>query len=452
MAVGSAKIGVISLGCAKNRVDTEVLIGILQEHGYEFVQEMSEADVILVNTCSFIEEASEEGLATILEAGEQVRFGSAKGLVVAGCMSQRFGERLRQFVPQANVLIGAAGYKDIVEAVQAALEGRYISMFSDLALEQPFEKRVLTTARPTAYVKIAEGCDNNCTYCVIPSIRGRFQSRTVEDIHREVADLAGRGYSEIILVAQDTSRYGQDLEERPTLAALMDDLAGIEGLKWLRVLYTYPEGVTDELLEVMASHDNVPKYLDIPMQHMADRILRRMNRHTTGEENLELVRRVRAAHPDFVIRSTFIAGFPGETQEEFEGMLHMLSQAKLDHVGAFPYSREEGTPAAGMPDQVDHETKIMRRDAIMRQQGPISLERNQGRVGRECDILIEGYDASHRVHYGRTWAEAPEVDGLVFVEAPEPIVPDGTFVRGRITRASHYDSVAELIQPEEDPA
>lgn len=446
-AMAAGRIGVISLGCAKNQVDTEVLLGILGEQGYEFVQDMADADVVLINTCTFIGDASEEAMEAIQEAQECKRRGDIRGIVVAGCMSERMRDGLRKAAPDVDALIGTAGYKDVVEAVRAAMAGRPLSRFSSMELAQPFEKRILTTLPPTAYVKIAEGCDNGCTFCVIPSIRGRFQSRPVEDIHREVASLAQRGYQEIVLVAQDTSRYGRDLDGEASLAALLEDLAAIGGVRWLRVLYTYPEGVTDDLLSVMAAHDNIAKYLDVPMQHMDDGVLRRMNRGTTGERNLALAERIRAAHPDFVVRSTFIVGFPGETRAEFETLMEGVAKARLDHVGAFPYSRERGTAAASMPGQVPEDVKLERLARLMELQRSISRRNLERRVGRELEVLVEGHVEDLGLWQARSWAEAPDVDGCVLVRSVGPLTP-GTFMRARIRQTGEYDCLADAVGQE----
>lgn len=442
------KIGVISLGCSKNRVDTEVMLGILRDEGYTFVPKMEDADVILINTCAFIADAREEALGAILEAGQQKRYGSVKAIVVAGCFPERYRERLRQMAPEVDVFLGSAGYKNISRAIQDALANNRVEYFPDLKLTEQFDDRLISTAKPTAYVKIAEGCDNGCTYCVIPTVRGRFQSRSVDSIEQEVRDLVRRGYSEIVLVAQDTTKYGIDLFGRPVLPQLLKRLAAIPGLRWLRLLYTYPEGITDELLEVMSTHDNIVKYLDMPVQHMSDAVLKRMNRATTRQAVLDTVERIRKAHPDFIIRSTVIVGFPGETREDYQELLKGLRKAEFDRLGVFPYSREEGTAAAQMDHQIDENTKESRFDTVMNDQAPISYMRNRKRIGREYDVLIEGYDVKSKLYYGRSYAEAPEVDGMIFIRSRQGLEP-GRYYRARIIQALNYDCRAELVDEPE---
>lgn len=438
------KIGVISLGCSKNRVDTEVMLGILEKEGYTFVADIREADVVLINTCSFIAEAREEALGAILEAGQQKRYGTVKAIVVTGCFPERYRDSLRQMAPEVDVFLGSAGYKDISKAIKDALENKRVEYFPDLTLTEKFDERLISTKKPTAYVKIAEGCNNGCTYCVVPQVRGPFQSRTMESIEKEVRDLVSRGYSEIVLVAQDTTKYGIDLYKKPTLPILLMKLAAIPGLRWLRLLYAYPEGISDELLQVMSKHDNIVKYLDMPVQHMSDDVLKRMNRATTRQSVLDTVERIRKSHPDFIIRSTVIVGFPGETRDDYLELLKGIRKAEFDRLGVFPYSREEGTPAAQMEDQIDDNTKESRFDTIMNDQAPISYMRNRKRIGREYDVLIEGYDAKSRLYYGRSYAEAPEVDGLIFIRTKEGLEP-GRYYRARIIQALNYDCRAELI-------
>lgn len=440
----ATSIGVVSLGCSKNRVDTEVMLGILRDEGYMFVPSMADADVILINTCAFIADAREEALGVILEAGQQKRYGSVKAIVVTGCFPERYRERLRQMAPEVDVFLGTAAYKDISRAIQDALANNRVEYFPDLKMTEKFDRRVITTAKPTAYVKIAEGCDNGCTYCVIPQVRGRFQSRTVESIEEEVTNLVNNGYSEIVLVAQDTTKYGKDLYGRPVLPQLLRRLASIRRLKWLRLLYAYPEGITDQLLEVMSKHDNIVKYLDMPVQHMSNAVLKRMNRNTTYESILETVERIRAAHPDFIIRSTVIVGFPGETRDDYYTLLKGLRKVQFDRLGVFPYSREEGTAAALMDHQIDDNTKESRFDTIMNDQAPISYVRNRKRIGRQYDILIEGYDPKTKLYYGRSYAEAPEVDGLVFIRHNK-LLENGRYYPARIIQALNYDCRADIV-------
>ncbi|MBD5559640.1 MAG: 30S ribosomal protein S12 methylthiotransferase RimO [Clostridia bacterium] len=440
----SAKIGVISLGCPKNLVDTEVMIGTLKERGYEFVQDIAQADVVLINTCSFIADAREEAFGAILEAGQQKRYGSVKGIIVTGCLPQRYKERLRLMAPEVDVFLGVAAYKDIEEAVEGALRNKRYSEFPDLDMDQEFDRRVVTTSPPTAYVKIADGCDNRCSYCVIPDVRGPFRSRPVESVVEETRRLVEDGYSEIILVAQDTTRYGADLYGEPRLAQLLTELAAVPGLKWLRILYAYPESVSDELLEVMTSHDNIVKYIDMPVQHLNDDILRAMNRRSDSAQIYETIDRIRAADPRFVIRSTVIAGFPGETPEQLLEMAEGLKRANFNRLGVFAYSQEEGTVAAELPDQVDENEKAARRDTLLNQQATISYQHNQARVGEECEVLVEGFDPRSKLYFGRSYAEAPEVDGTILIKTNRKLQP-GTYHKAKIVKALNYDCVAELL-------
>ena len=411
----AVKIGVISLGCVKNRVDTEEMLAELQGD-FEFVQDMQDADIMLINTCAFINDAKEESINTILEAEQQKKFGKLKGIIVTGCLPERYRERLKQMVPRVDAFLGTAAYKDIRKAIEAVVAGGSFSSYPDQTIDETFSKRVLTTVPPTAYVKIAEGCDNRCSYCVIPDIRGKYQSRKPEYILEEIASLARDGYSEIILIAQDTTGYGKDLEEDIDLAKLLDRAAQIPGVKWLRVLYSYPNGITDELLEVMCRHDNIVKYLDIPIQHTDDEILQKMHRRNTWKLTEEVVNKIRNASDDFIIRSTVIVGFPGEKRENVIHLYQTLKKYQFDRLGVFSYSQEEGTPAAEMDGQIDDEEKEFRRDSVLNTQSSISLDRNQARVDKVYDVLVEGFDEHSGLYYGRSYAEAPDVDGKIFIK------------------------------------
>lgn len=446
----SAKIGVISLGCPKNLVDTEVMIGTLKEAGYEFVQDIAQADVVLINTCSFIADAREEAFGAILEAGQQKRYGTVKGIIVTGCLPQRYKERLRLMMPEVDVFLGTAAYKDIEEAVEGALRNKRYSEFPEPGLDEDYGRRCVTTPQPTAYVKIADGCDNRCSYCVIPDVRGAFRSRPLESIIEETRHLVDDGYSEIILVAQDTTRYGQDIYGEPRLPELLAQLAAIPGLKWLRFLYAYPESISDELLDVMTSHENIVKYIDMPIQHLNDGILKAMNRRSDSRQIFETIDRIREADPSFVIRSTVIAGFPGETPEQLLELAEGLKRADFNRLGVFSYSQEEDTPAASMPDQIDENEKAARRDTLLNQQATISYQHNRNRVGEECEVLIEGFDPRSKLYFGRSYAEAPEIDGTILIKTNRKLQP-GTYHRARITKALNYDCVAELL-PESDGA
>lgn len=440
----AVKIGVISLGCVKNRIDTEEMLAQLQDD-YEFVQEMQDADIMLINTCAFISDAQEESINTILEAEQQKKFGKLKGIVVTGCLPERYREKLRQVVPRVDAFLGTAAYKEIRQAIETVVEGGCFTSYPERTIDERFSRRVLTTVPPTAYVKIAEGCDNCCSYCIIPSIRGRYQSRKPEDILDEIASLARDGYSEIILIAQDTTGYGKDLEEEINLAKLMDGAAEIPGVKWLRVLYSYPNGITDELLEVMCRHDNIVKYLDIPIQHTDDEILQKMHRRNTWKLTDDIIQKIRNASQDFMIRSTVIVGFPGEKRENVIHLYQDLKKYQFDRLGVFSYSQEEGTPAAEMEDQIDEEEKEFRRDSVLNTQSSISLDRNQARIDKIYEVLIEGYDEHSGLYYGRSYAEAPDVDGKIFVKTRE-MLDAGEYYPVKITMAYSYDCMGELAK------
>ncbi len=439
----TVKIGVISLGCAKNRIDTEEMLAQLSDE-YEFVQDMAQADVMLINTCAFINDAKEESINTVLEAEQQKKFGKLRGIIVTGCLPERYREELKRTLPRVDAFLGTSAYKEIKEAIRAVANGMRYESYPDHQLDERFSERIVTTMPPTAYVKIADGCDNCCSYCVIPSIRGKFQSRKQEDILKEITSLAEQGYNEIILIAQDTTSYGKDLKEDATLATLMDQAAQIPGVKWLRVLYSYPDGITDELLRVMCAHDNIVKYLDIPIQHTDNAILKQMNRKNTWESTREVIRKVRAASPEFVIRSTVIVGFPGEERENVINLYRDLKEFQLDRLGVFSYSQEEGTKAAELPNQIDEEEKEFRRDSVLNTQSSISLDRNQARVGKVYEVLIEGLDEHSGLYYGRSYAEAPEVDGKIFIRTEEQLEA-GEYYPVKITMAYSYDCTGELM-------
>ena len=348
-------------------------------------------------------------------------------------------------VPRVDAFLGTAAYKEIRRAIESVVEGSRFDSYPDKAIDESFSRRVLTTVPPTAYVKIAEGCDNCCSYCVIPSIRGKYQSRKPEYILEEIASLARDGYNEIILLAQDTTGYGKDLNEEINLAKLMDRAAEIPGVKWLRVLYSYPNGITDELLEVMCRHDNIVKYLDIPIQHTDDEILQKMHRRNTSMLLYDIVQKLRDASEDFIIRSTVIVGFPGEKRENVIHLYQDLKKYQFDRLGVFSYSQEEGTPAAEMEGQIDEEEKEFRRDSVLNTQSSISLDRNQARVDKTYEVLVEGYDEHSGLYYGRSYAEAPDVDGKIFVKTKEAL-EEGKYYPVKITMAYSYDCMGELIK------
>lgn len=432
------QIGVISLGCSKNRVDTELMLGALQHRNVSFVADPAQADVIIINTCGFIESAKQESIDTILEMAQYKKTGYLKALIVAGCLSERYREELMQELPEVDAFLGVNAYDAIAEAVDHALAGEAFSEFSAPKAEGNYLDRVLTTPSYYAYVKIAEGCNNRCSYCAIPYIRGNLQSRTMEDIEAEVRMLLKAGVREIILVAQDTTRYGMDLYGKPMLCELLERLAVLPGIVWLRVLYCYPENITDELLDVMQKHETIVKYLDIPIQHLDDTVLKRMHRRNRQDATYSLVRKIRQKNPNFIIRTTLIAGFPGETEEQFAVLRQGVEDLAFDRMGVFAYSQEEGTPAAEFPDQVPEEEKEARRDTLMEIQQAISLAANERRVGKIYRVLVEGAGEEDGTYWGRSYAEVPDIDGQILIHSQRPLA-EGEFVPVKIESADAYD-------------
>ena len=438
-------IGAISLGCSKNRVDTELMLGQLVKAGYNLTPDPEEADVILINTCGFIDDAKQESIDTILEMARYKETGKLKLLIIAGCLSGRYREEVSSNFPEVDVFLGVTPHDDIVEMVDRGLEGERLELYHEAVIDASYQERILTTPAHYAYVKIAEGCNNFCTYCAIPRIRGRLKSRTEEDIVSEVMWLADMGTKEIILVAQDTSKYGLDLYGEPRICSLLEKLSGIDGIEMIRLLYCYPDGVTDELVKTIVGHDNIANYIDIPVQHVDDEILKRMNRHDTGKTIYEAVRRLRDASDDFILRSTVIVGFPGETEEQFERLLNGINDLKFDRLGAFRYSQEDNTPAALMPDQIDDETKEYRLEQVMFTQQKISNEMNKKRIGKVYKVLIEDYDEEEDIYFGRSYAETPEVDGLIVIHSDREL-ETGEYVSVKIIRADDYEITGTVIE------
>ena len=434
-------VGLVSLGCSKNRVDSEMLLGQLREKGYQIVDDPKEAEIIIVNTCGFIQSAKEESIDTLLEMAEYKQTGRLKLLLATGCLAQRYGEELKEALGEADGFMGVADYKRIFEVIDEAQKGE-----RPLAIGEGdrFYKsdRVLTTPPYSAYVKISDGCDNRCTYCAIPLIRGRYRSRPYDDIVEECRDLAKKGVTEVTLIAQDTSRYRIDFEGNPLLLKnLLADVSAIEGIHWVRVLYCYPDTVNDELLDAIASLPKCAKYLDLPLQHINDRLLRAMNRRGDSQ----MIKRLLAGcrQRGIIVRTTMIVGFPGETEEEFEELLEFVKETRFDRLGAFAYSPEENTPAAAMPDQIDEAVKQERLDRLMTLQQEISAEVMQARVGETGEVLVEGF--RHGRYYGRSLMEAPEVDGKVLFTSQKKLRP-GEYVTVHITGASEYDLNGEAVQ------
>lgn len=441
----SCKVGMISLGCPKNQVDAELMLARLHEGGYYITNDESSADVVVINTCGFIDDAKKEAIENILEMGALKNEGRIKGIVVTGCLAQRFGQEVKDELPEIDVVLGIGENSHICAAVEAAYKGEgYCKIGDNLAL--CFEgERVLTTPRYTAYLRISDGCDNCCTYCTIPKIRGRFRSRKAEDIVAEASRLAGRGVKELVIVAQDTTRYGEDLYGEVRLPQLLDSLCEIEGIEWIRMLYTYPDRITDRLLDTMARQPKVVNYLDIPLQHCNGEILKAMNRSGNRDSLTALINRIRQKLPDVTLRTTFITGFPGETEEHFTQLCEFVRDIGFDRLGCFAYSAEEGTFAANMPNQVEEEVKTRRAEIIMDIQSRRVAENNQKKIGTVQTVLVEGYDDYIKCYFGRTAGDAPEIDAKVFFCTDGVGLADGDMVQVEITDTIEYDLLGALI-------
>ncbi|OUQ18466.1 30S ribosomal protein S12 methylthiotransferase RimO [Lachnoclostridium sp. An138] len=440
------KILFISLGCDKNLVDSEVMLKLLEKKGYQFTDDETEADIIIINTCCFIGDAKEESVNTILEMAEYRKSGSCKALIVTGCLAQRYQKEILDEIEEVDAVLGTATYDAIAETVEKALEGRKELRFEDIDRLVPEQGgRVLTTGGHYAYLKIAEGCDKHCTYCIIPRLRGHFRSVPEERLLAEAEELAEQGVKELILVAQETTVYGVDLYGEKRLPQLLKKLAGIPGIRWIRVQYCYPEEITEELIQIIKEEPKICHYLDLPIQHASDRILKRMGRRTTQADLRRIIGRLREAIPDICLRTTLISGFPGETEEDHEELMRFVDDCEFDRLGVFAYSAEEDTPAAAMPDQIPEEVKEDRRAEIMELQQEIAFEKAEGMTGRELTVMIEGKAADENVYVGRTYMDAPGVDGYLFLNTDETLM-SGDFARVRVTGAAEYDLIGELIE------
>lgn len=439
------KILFISLGCDKNLVDTEVMLGMLASRGYEMTNDEQEADIIVINTCCFIHDAKEESIQNILEMAEYKKNGSAKALIVTGCMAERYRQEILDEIPEVDEVLGTTAYDRILDAVDAALAGQHEVMTADLdALPLQETKRLVTTGGHFAYLKIAEGCDKHCTYCIIPKIRGNFRSVPMERLLKEAQDLAEQGVKELILVAQETTLYGKDLYGEKSLPKLLRELCKISGIRWIRILYCYPEEITDELIQVMKEEPKICHYLDLPIQHANDTILKRMGRRTSKQELIDIVQKLRKEIPDICLRTTLITGFPGETQEQHEEVMEFIDTLEFDRLGAFTYSPEEDTPAATFEDQIDEEVKEDRQADIMELQQEISFDKAEDMIGREVLVMIEGKVADENAYVGRTYRDAPNVDGLIFINTDVELI-SGDFAKVKVTGALDYDLIGELI-------
>lgn len=441
------KVGMVSLGCSKNLVDSERMLYKLKKHGYKLVTEPGLADIAVVNTCGFIQSAKEEAIETILELAKLKEDGSLRKIVITGCLTERYREEAAELFPEADAVIGIGNNKDIVDVLDHVLaDERYIDFAPKLDAELTGE-RIISTLPFFSYLKIAEGCSNCCAYCAIPQIRGKFRSVPMEDVLSEARWLAENGVTELVVIAQDTTRYGEDVYGKSKLPELLRELCKIDGFKWIRTLYCYPEKITDELLDVIASEEKLVKYLEIPIQHCDGELLSSMNRWGSEEELETLFSHIREKIPGIILRTTLITGFPGETEEKFDRLAEFVQRVRFDRLGCFAYSREDGTRAAEFPDQIDAETAAHRADIIMEQQTLISCEKNSELFDKELEAVVEGFDRFGECWFGRTRADAPDIDGKVFFTSENPL-EIGDYVRIRITDTLDYDLIGEVIEDE----
>ena len=434
----------VSLGCDKNLVDSEMMLGLLAKKGYDFTDNETEADVIVVNTCCFIGDAKEESVNTLLEMSEYRKSGRCRALIVTGCLAERYRQEILDEIPEVDAVLGTASYDSITEAVEQALGGRHMLRCEDTGrLVLPDAKRILTTGGHYAHLKIAEGCDKHCTYCIIPHLRGPYRSVPMERLIEEAEELAGQGVKELILVAQETTLYGVDLYGEKSLHKLLQKLCRIHGIPWIRIQYCYPEEIYPELVETMKELPKICHYLDLPIQHASNRILKRMGRRTTREDLKEIIQGLRREIPDICLRTTLISGFPGETQEDHEELMDFVDEMEFDRLGVFAYSAEEDTPAASMEDQIPENLKQERRDEIMELQQEIAFEKAEEMVGKELWCMVEGKIADEYAYVARTYRDAPDVDGYLFIQTMEELM-SGDFVKVRVTGAEEYDLIGEI--------
>lgn len=437
------KVSMVSLGCPKNQVDAEQMLYSLQQAGFELSSEEAQADAIIINTCGFIEDAKAEAIENILEAARYKAEGNCKALIVTGCLAERYKDDVTEEIPEVDVCVGIGSNGNIADIVKNAIEGNFKNYYGEKTDLDLNGKRILGGYPFTAYLKVADGCDNCCTYCAIPKIRGRLRSRTIEDCVNEAKELALGGVRELIVVAQDTTAYGTDIYGKPRLADLLKELCKVEGIHWIRTLYTYPDKITDELLEVMANDPKLVKYLDIPLQHINGEILKKMNRKGNKQSITALIEKIRAKMPDVTLRTTFITGFPGESEEQFCELAEFVKETRFDRLGCFTYSAEEDTLACEFEGQIDEQTKVSRMENIMDMQTTIAAEKNEEKIGAVTEVLIEGWDDYIKCYFGRTTGDAPEVDGKIFFMSTRPLVI-GEFVNVRINDCLEYDLLGEL--------
>lgn len=435
----------ISLGCDKNLVDTEVMLGLLASKGHQMTDDETQADVIVINTCCFIHDAKEESIQTILEMAEYKKEGRLKALIVTGCLAQRYKNEIVEEIPEVDAVLGTTSYDKITEAIDEVLKGHVMVEMTDIdALPKVETTRLVTTGGHFAYLKIAEGCDKHCTYCIIPKIRGNFRSVPMEQLLKEAKELAEQGVKELILVAQETTLYGKDIYGEKSLPKLLKELCKIPGIQWIRILYCYPEEITDELIQVMKEEKKICHYLDLPIQHASNAILKRMGRRTSKEQLVEIIAKLRREIPDIALRTTLITGFPGETEEQHEELLDFVDEMEFDRLGVFTYSPEEDTPAAEMDGQIEEEVKEDRQAEIMELQQDIAFDLAEDMIGREVLVMIEGKVADENAYVGRTYKDAPNVDGLIFVNTEEELM-SGDFVKVKVTGALEYDLIGEIV-------
>ncbi|MCI8661710.1 MAG: 30S ribosomal protein S12 methylthiotransferase RimO [Hungatella sp.] len=438
------KILCVSLGCDKNLVDTEMMLGLLRNEGYEFTDDETEADIIIVNTCCFINDAKEESVNTLLEMAELKKTGPLKVLIAAGCLAERYQKEIVEEIPEVDGCLGTASWDEIVQVIDAALKGRRELHFKSLnSLPQTQTKRIITTGGYYGFLKIAEGCDKRCTYCIIPSLRGPYRSVPMERLIKEAEELAESGVKELILVAQETTLYGVDLYGHKALPELLSKLCRIGGIQWIRLQYCYPEEITEELIHTIKSEEKICRYLDIPIQHASDRILKRMGRRTTREQLKAMIHHLRQEIPDIALRTTLISGFPGETKEDHEELMEFVDEMEFERLGVFAYSQEEDTPAAQFEDQIPDQLKEERRNEIMELQQEIAFEKSESMIGRVLEVMIEGKVADENAYAGRTYMDAPGVDGLLFLNTEEELM-SGDFVCVKVTGALEYDLIGEM--------
>lgn len=441
------KVAFVSLGCDKNLIDSEIMLGLLKKSGYEIIDCESMADIIVINTCCFIQSAIEESIETIIELSKYKNTGACKALIVTGCMAERYKTEIFKEIPEVDAIIGTSSYEMIVKTVCDVIDGKKVNLFNDINSElneSNYSNRILTTPNYYSYLKIAEGCNNHCTYCIIPKIRGKYRSRKLESILEEANYLASNGVKELIVIAQDTTQYGIDLYGEKKLPELLKKLSAIAGIEWIRLLYVYPEQITDELIDVIASEPKICNYLDIPIQHASNTVLKRMARKTSKEDLIKTISKLRKAIPDIALRTTLITGFPGESEAEFEELKNFVKDIKFDRLGVFTYSREEDTPAYNFKDQIEENIKLERKEIILDLQKTISASKNESLIGKTFKVIIEGKLPEDNVYCGRTYMDTPDIDGLVFINTDKELI-SSEFVSVYITQATDYDLAGVII-------